>query len=79
MNNPQQVTTLSLLFLISHFGGVHDVAKSIGLGNHIEVKLARLDKSDSMKGPQCFAINTDNQVLLERPSIRTGADTLQRK
>lgn len=63
----------------SRFGGVHDVAKSIGLGSNITVKLARLDKSDPRKGPQCFAINTDAQVLLELPSIRTGADTLQRK
>ena len=55
------------------------MAKTIGLGSHIEIKLARLDKSDQNKGPQCFAINTDAQVLLELPTIRTGTDTLQRK
>lgn len=62
----------------SHFGGVRDVAKNIGLGSQITVKLARLDKSDS-RGAQCFAINTDDQVALELPSIRTGTDMLQRK
>ena len=48
----------SLLFAISQFRGVREVAKNIGLGSHIEVKLARLDKSDQNKGLQCFAINT---------------------
>ncbi|XP_068734941.1 uncharacterized protein [Montipora capricornis] len=61
---------------VSQFGGVRDVAKNIGLGSQITVKLARLDKSDS-RGAQCFAINTDDQVALELPSIRTGTDMLQ--
>lgn len=62
----------------SQFGGIHDVAKNIGLGNQITVKVARLDKSDS-KSAQCFAINTDGQVTLELPSIRAGTDMLQCK
>ena len=70
---------LRFSFLCSQFGGIHDVAKSIGLGNQITIKLmARLDKSDG-KGALCFAINTDGQVNLELPSIRTGKDMLQRK
>lgn len=55
------------------------MAKNIGLGSHIELKLARLDKSDSSKESQCYSINTDAQVVLEMPSIRTGTDTLQGK
>lgn len=54
------------------------MAKNIGLGSQITVKLARLDKSDS-RGAQCFAINTDDQVGLELPSIGMGTDMLQRK
>ena len=44
---------------LSHSREVTEVTKNIGFGSHIEVKLARLDKSDQNKGPQCFAINTD--------------------
>lgn len=62
----------------SQFGGIRDVAKNIGLGNQITVKVARLDKSDS-KSAQCFAINTDGQVTLELPSIRAGTNMLQCK
>ena len=62
----------------SQFGGIRDVAKNIGLGNQITVKVARLDKSDR-KSAQCFAINTDGQVTLELPSIRAGTDMLQCK
>ena len=62
----------------SQFGGIRDVAKNIGLGNQITVKVARLDKSDS-KSAQSFAINTDGQVTLELPSIRAGTDMLQCK
>lgn len=62
----------------SQFGGIRNVAKNIGLGNQITVKVARLDKSDS-KSAQCFAINTDGQVTLELPSIRAGTDMLQCK
>ena len=47
----------------------------MGLGSQITVKLARLDKSDS-RGTQCFAINTDDQVGLELPSIMTGTEML---
>ena len=36
---------------------MREVGKKIGLGEHVELKLARLDKSDA-KGTQCFAINT---------------------
>ena len=54
------------------------MAKNIGLGSHIELKLARLDKSDSSKESQRYS-NTDSQVVLEMPSIRTGTDTLQGK
>ena len=62
----------------SQFGGIRDVARNIGLGNQITVKVARLDKSDS-KSAQCFAINTNGQVTLELPSIRAGTDMLQCK
>ena len=62
----------------SQFGGIRDVAKNIGLGNQITVKVARLDKSDR-KSAQCFAINTDGQFTLELPSIRAGTDMLQCK
>ena len=62
----------------SQFGGIRNVAKNIGLGNQITLKVARLDKSDS-KSAQCFAINTDGQVTLELPSIRAGTDMLQCK
>ena len=57
---------------------MREVGKKIGLGEHVELKLARLDKSDA-KGTQCFAINTDLQVQLEMPiaSIRNGCDMLQ--
>ena len=54
------------------------MAKQLGLGESIEVKLARIDKSDASRC-QCFAINTDLQVELEMPSIRNGSDTLQGK
>ena len=57
---------------------MRDVAKKIGLGDSIEIKVARLDKSDK-KGPQCYAINTDAQLLLEIPSIRTGQHLFQCK
>ncbi|CAH3140297.1 unnamed protein product [Porites evermanni] len=73
----RQVKSLKALKeTVSQFGGIRDVAKNIGLGNQITIKLARLDKSDS-KGAQCFAINTDGQVTLELPSIRAGTDMLQ--
>ncbi len=63
----------------SNFGGLRDTAKKIGLGEHLEIKLARLDKSDAARGTQCFAINTDLQAELEMPSIRSGTDMLQGK
>lgn len=65
-------------FFDSKLVAVRDVARNIGLGSQITVKLARLDKSDS-RGAQCFAISTDDQVGLELPSIRTATDMLQRK
>ena len=55
-----------------------DAAKNIGLGEHLEIKLARLDKTDN-KGTQCYSINTDLQVQLEMPSIRNGSDMPQGK
>lgn len=66
-----------LLHFYSQFGGIYQVAKSIGLGSNFDIKLARLDKSDTQKGTQSYAINTDNQVRLELPTIRTGSDSLQ--
>ncbi|KAL9966337.1 hypothetical protein ACROYT_G024391 [Oculina patagonica] len=62
---------------VTNFGGLRDTAKKIGLGEHLEIKLARLDKSDAARGTQCFAINTDLQAELEMPSIRSGTDMLQ--
>ena len=67
-----------LVWFFSNFGGWRTVAKQLGLGESIEVKLARIDKSDASRC-QCFAINTDLQVELEMPSIRNGSDTLQGK
>ncbi len=55
---------------------MREVGKQIGLGENVELKLARLDKSYA-NGTQCFAINTDLQVELEMPSIRNGCDMLQ--
>ena len=71
-------TFFPVSIFFSQFGGIRDVAKHIGLGNQITIKLARLDESDS-KGAHCFAINTDGQVTLELPSIRAGTDMLQCK
>ena len=42
------------------------------------VNLAKLDKSDS-RGAQYVAINTDEQVGLELPTIRNGTDMFQRR
>ena len=56
---------------------VFEVAKNVGLGCTVDIKLARLDKSDTCKGSECFAINTDAPVGLELPSIQTGRDILQ--
>ena len=53
------------------------MAKKIGLGECLDIKLARLQKSD--RGPTCYAINTDSQLQLELPSIQNGDDTLQCK
>lgn len=39
------------------------MAKNIGLGSHIELKLARLDKSDSSKESQCYSINKPKSCL----------------
>ena len=64
-------------FYCSNFGGVRDVAKKIGLGDHVEIKLSRLDKADVAKGTQSYAINTDLQAELEMPSVRSGRDMLQ--
>ena len=57
---------------------VRDVARNIGLGSQITVKLARLDKSDN-RGAHYSAINTDDQVSLVLPYIRKGTNMLQRK
>lgn len=60
----------------SQFGGVRDIAKKIGLGDYVEIKLARIDK-DSANGTQCYAINTDLHADLEMVTIRSGKDVLQ--
>ena len=57
---------------------MRDAAKNIGLGENLEIKLARLDKTDN-KGTQCYLINTNLQVQLEMPSIRNDSDMLQGK
>ena len=71
-------TFCPVFIFFTQFGGIRDVAKNIGLGNQITLKLARLDKRDS-KGAQCVAINTDGQVNIELPSIRAGTGMLQCK
>jgi len=66
------------IYLYSNFGGVREGVKKMGLGENVDLKLARLDKTN-VKGTQCFSINTDLQVDLEMPSIRNGCDMLQGK
>lgn len=66
-------------FYCSNFGEVQDVAKIIGLGDHIEIKLSWLDTqtADATKGTQSYAIDTDLEAELELPSVWSGHDILQ--
>lgn len=63
-------------FYCSNFGEVQDVAKIIGLGDHIEIKLYT-QIADATKGTQSYAIDTDLEAELELPSVWSGHDILQ--
>ena len=61
----------------SNYGALREIAKRIGFGEHIEMKLSRLDKADAGKGTQSFGINSDLVAGLEMLSICSGCDMLQ--
>ena len=69
---------LSLSKLKNHlceFAGFRTVAKEQGLGDNICLKLKRENKGAGKA--TCYAIDTDEQLNLELPSIVNGTDVLQ--
>ena len=58
------------------FIGLENIANNIGLGENVDVKLCRLEKSGG-KGTTAYTIQTDAQLKLEMPLILTADHTLQ--
>ena len=56
--------------------GLENIANNIGLGENVDVKLCRLERSGG-KGTAAYTIQTDAQLKLEIPLIRTAGHTLQ--
>ena len=62
-------------FCFSSQGGLRDIAKSLGLGESIEIRLCRQQKESS--GTSVFGIKTDFLVNIGMPTILSGKDKLQ--
>ena len=58
-------------------GGIDQAAENIGLGKPIDIRLGR--KEMNRNGPTVFAINTDQQMRIELPSLLNGSDVVQGK
>jgi len=58
--------------LICQFGGICTVARDVGLGEELDLRIGRLDSRCDR-----YSMNTDAQVRLEMPRIREGIDKLQ--
>ena len=58
-------------------GGIDQAAENAGLGKLIDIRLAR--KEMKRNGPTIVAINTDQQLRIELPSILNGSDVVQGK
>lgn len=68
---------LSVFFFRSNYGALREIAKRIGFGEHIEMKLLRLNRADAGKGTQSSGMNSDLVAGLEMLSICSGCDMLQ--
>ena len=62
-------------FRFSSQGGLQDIAKSLGLGESIEIRLCREQKESS--GTSVFMINKDFLVNIEMPTNLSGINKLQ--
>jgi len=62
----------SFYFSNSQFGGICTVARDVGLGEELDLRIGRLDSRCDR-----YSMNTDAQVRLEMPRIREGIDKLQ--
>jgi len=60
--------------LICQFGGICTVARDVGLGEELDLRIGRLDSRCDR-----YSMNTDAQVRLEMPRIREGIDKLHGK
>ena len=47
------------LIMNSEYGSLRDTAATLGLGNSIEIKLARIERNKT--GAHCYTINTDSE------------------
>ncbi len=61
-----------IFFFKSQFGGLLSVAREIGLGEELDIRIGRLDIHYNR-----YSMNTDAQVELKMPLIRGGTDKLQ--
>ena len=50
------------LIMNSEYGSLRDTAATLGLGNSIEIKLARIERNET--GAYCYTINTDSEYTL---------------
>ena len=62
-------------FCFSSQGGLRDRAKSLGLGESIEIRLCREQKESS--GTSVFGIKTDFLVNIGMPTMLSGKDKFQ--
>ena len=56
-------------------GGIDQAAENATLGKPINIRLAR--KEMNRNCPTMFAINTDQRLRIELPSILNGSDVVQ--
>ena len=61
-------------FRFSSQVGLQDIAKLLGLGESIEIRLCR--EQEESRGTSVLDINTDFLVNIEMPTILSGKDKL---